>query len=62
MEALSGTLQIGLATGAGIFAFVIGGVAILATIGAEDRAKVLTLARHPVRSIFSEEEPEADET
>jgi hypothetical protein len=60
--AFSGTVQVLLATGAGAFALVIGGIALWLTLGEDDRGALLTLARHPVRTIFTEDEaPELDE-
>lgn len=60
IEALSGTLQIGLATAAGAFALLVGGGAIYATLGDEDRSQLRTLARHPLQAIFAEEQADDD--
>jgi hypothetical protein len=57
----SGTTQILLATGVGVAAILIGGIGIYATLGGEDRAQLLVLLRHPVRTIFTEDEPDPDE-
>jgi hypothetical protein len=57
----SGTTQILLATGAGAFAIVVGGIGVFFTLDAEDRAKLGVLLRHPVRSIFSEDAPDPDD-
>ncbi|HMJ33472.1 MAG TPA: hypothetical protein VK501_06120 [Baekduia sp.] len=57
----SGTTQILLATGAGAFAIVIGAIAVFFTLGTEDRGKLGTLLRHPVRTIFTEDEPDPDD-
>jgi hypothetical protein len=57
----SGATQILLATGAGAFAIVIGGIAVFATLSAGDRGKLGTLLRHPVRTIFTEDEPDPDD-
>jgi len=57
----SGVLEIALATGAGVLALVIGGIALLLTLGREDRGQLLNLARHPVRTIFTEDEPDPDD-
>ncbi|HEU4974522.1 MAG TPA: hypothetical protein VFT50_05490 [Baekduia sp.] len=61
IEALSGPLQIGLATAAGAFALLVGGGAIYATLDGDDRSKVRTLARHPLQTIFAEDEPGIDD-
>jgi hypothetical protein len=57
----SGTTQILLATGAGAFAIVIGGIGVFFTLDAEDRSKLGVLLRHPVRTIFTEDEPDRDD-
>lgn len=57
----SGTTQILLATGAGAFALVVGGIGVFFTLDAEDRAKLGVLLRHPLRTIFSEDEPDPDD-
>ena len=57
----SGTTQILLATGAGAFAIILGGIAVFFTLDQEDRGKLATLLRHPVRSIFTEDEPDPDD-
>jgi hypothetical protein len=57
----SGTTQILLATGAGAFAIVVGGVGIWFTLDQEDRGKLGVLLRHPVRTIFSEDQPDEDD-
>jgi hypothetical protein len=57
----SGTTQILLATGAGAFAIVIGGIAVYFTLDTEDRGKLGALLRHPVRTIFTEDEPDPDD-
>jgi hypothetical protein len=56
----SGTTQILLATGAGAFATAVAGVAVFFTLDAEDRAKLGVLLRHPVKAIFTEDEPDPD--
>jgi hypothetical protein len=57
----SGTTQILLATGAGAFAIVLGGIAVFFTLDQEDRGKLGTLLRHPVRAIFTEDQPDPDD-
>ena len=57
----SGTTQILLATGAGAFAVAIGGIAIYFTLDGEDRTKLGYLLRHPVKTIFTEDEPDPDD-
>jgi hypothetical protein len=57
----SGVTEILLATGAGAFAMVIGGIAVYFTLDAEDRAKLGVLLRHPVKAIFTEDEPDPDD-
>jgi hypothetical protein len=57
----SGTTQILLATGAGAFAIAVGGVAVFFTLDAEDRSKLGVLLRHPVKAIFTEDEPDPDD-
>jgi hypothetical protein len=57
----SGTTQILLATGAGAFAIVIGAVAVYFTLDADDRSKLGVLLRHPVKTIFTEDEPDPDD-
>jgi hypothetical protein len=57
----SGTTQILLATGAGALAIGVGGVAVFFTLDAEDRGKLGLLLRHPVKSIFTEDEPDPDD-
>jgi hypothetical protein len=58
MSAASGVTEILLATGAGAFALALGGIALYFTLDVEDRTKVGVLLRHPVRSIFTEDEPD----
>ena len=60
MLAASGVTEILLATGAGAFAIALAGAALFFTLDGEDRTKVGVLLRHPVRSIFSEDEPDRD--
>lgn len=50
-----------LATGAGVLAIVVVGIAIVASLGGEDRGKLAELARHPLRTIFAEDQPDDDE-
>ena len=57
----SGTTQILLATGAGAFAIAVAGVALFFTLDAEDRSKLGVLLRHPVKAIFTEDEPDPDD-
>ncbi|WCB96222.1 hypothetical protein DSM104299_04978 [Baekduia alba] len=57
----SGMTQVLLATGAGAFALVVGAVGIWFTLGAEDRTKLGVLLRHPVQTIFTEDEPDPDD-
>jgi hypothetical protein len=57
----SGTTQILLATGAGAFAIVVGAIGIFFTLDAEDRGKLGVLLRHPLKTIFSEDEPDPDD-
>ncbi|MCW2995259.1 MAG: hypothetical protein JWQ18_2754 [Conexibacter sp.] len=59
--AASGVTEIVLATGAGAFAMVIGGIAVYFTLDADDRQKAGVLLRHPVRTIFTEDEPDPDD-
>jgi hypothetical protein len=57
----SGTTQILLATGAGAFAIAFGGAVIVWAMDREDRRKVLSALRHPVRTVFTEDEPDEDD-
>ncbi|HEY6759571.1 MAG TPA: hypothetical protein VI318_08780 [Baekduia sp.] len=57
----SGSSQILLATGAGVFAVGVGGVGIWFSLGAEDRSKLALVFRHPVKTIFTEDEPDPDD-
>jgi hypothetical protein len=57
----AGWLSILLATGAGVLAIVIVGIAIVASLGGEDRGKLAQLARHPLRTIFAEDQPDEDD-
>jgi hypothetical protein len=57
----SGTTQILIATGAGAFAILVGAIAVYITLDAEDRTKLGVLLRHPVRAIFTEDEPDPDD-
>jgi hypothetical protein len=57
----SGTTQILLATGAGAFAILVGGVGVYFTLDAGDRSKLGVLLRHPVKTIFTEDEPDPDD-
>ena len=57
----SGVVEILLATGAGVFALVVGGIALYFTLEAEDRTKLGVLLRHPVKAIFTEDEPDPDD-
>jgi hypothetical protein len=57
----SGTTQILLATGAGAFAIVVGGIGVYFTLDAEGRGKLGVLLRHPIRTIFTEDEPDHDD-
>ena len=57
----SGISQILLATGAGAFALAIAGTGIYFTLGTEDRGRLGTLLRHPLREIFTEDEPDPDD-
>jgi hypothetical protein len=57
----SGTTQILLATGAGAFAIAVAGVALFFTLDAEDRTKLGVVLRHPVKAIFTEDEPDPDD-
>ncbi|HEY4095327.1 MAG TPA: hypothetical protein VGM33_07455 [Baekduia sp.] len=57
----SGISQILIATGAGVFALAVAGVGIFLTLGTEDRGKLGTLLRHPLREIFTEDEPDPDD-
>jgi hypothetical protein len=50
-----------LATGAGLLAIAIMGVAVYFTLGAEDRTRLGVLLRHPVKAIFTEDEPDPDD-
>jgi hypothetical protein len=59
--AASGVTEILLATGAGAFAIAVAGVALYFTLDGEDRTKLGVLLRHPVRSIFTEDEPDPDD-
>jgi hypothetical protein len=47
--------------GVAIFACLVGGSAIYATLGDGDRGSLRTLARHPLKSIFSEDAPDRDD-
>jgi hypothetical protein len=57
----SGTTQIVIATGVGVVAIIVGGIGVVATLGQEDRGHLRTLLRHPVRTIFTEDEPDLDD-
>jgi quinol-cytochrome oxidoreductase complex cytochrome b subunit len=57
----SGTTQILLATGAGAFALVVGAIGIFFTLDADDRSKLGMVLRHPVKTIFTEDEPDPDD-
>lgn len=57
----SATTTILITFGVAIFACVIGGGAIYATLGDGDRGSLRTLARHPLRTIFSEDPPDRDD-
>jgi hypothetical protein len=57
----SGVTEILLATGAGVFALAIGAIALYFTLDAEDRTKLGVLLRHPVKAIFTEDEPDPDD-
>jgi hypothetical protein len=59
--AASGVTEILLATGAGAFAIVVAGVALYFTLDGDDRTKLGVLLRHPVRAIFTEDEPDPDD-
>jgi hypothetical protein len=59
--AASGATEILLATGAGAFAIALAGAALFFTLEGEDRTKLGVLLRHPVRSIFTEDEPDPDD-
>ena len=50
-----------LATGAGLLAIAIMGVGLYFTLGAKDRTKLGVLLRHPVKAIFTEDEPDPDD-
>ena len=56
--------MMGAAFGVGVIAIVAGGAAILSTLGREDRQQTLNAIRHPLRTVFSEDEdaePDVDE-
>jgi 2-methylisocitrate lyase-like PEP mutase family enzyme len=57
----SGTTQILLATAVGVVAIIVGGIGVVATLGREDRGQLRTLLRHPVRTIFTEDEPDPED-
>jgi hypothetical protein len=59
--AASGVTEILLATGAGVLALIVGGIALYFTLDAEDRTKLGVLLRHPVKAIFTEDEPDPDD-
>jgi hypothetical protein len=61
MVIAAGTTAILLAFGAGLFAMAVAAVAIFASLGTEDRAKLRELARHPLRTIFAEDQPDDDD-
>jgi hypothetical protein len=50
-----------LATGAGLFAILLMGVGVFFTLDGEDRTKFGVLLRHPVKAIFTEDEPDPDD-
>jgi hypothetical protein len=50
-----------LATGAGVFAIALMGIAVYFTLDTEDRSKFVVLLRHPVKAIFTEDEPDPDD-
>jgi hypothetical protein len=57
----SGWIAVLLATGAGVVAIVAIGIGIFVSMGREDRGKLATLARHPLRTIFAEDQPDEDD-
>ena len=50
-----------LATGAGVFAIALMIVAVYFTLDGEDRSKFVVVLRHPVKAIFTEDEPDPDD-
>ena len=63
MVIASATLAIVITFGVAIFAAAVGLAAIYATLGTEDRGQLVQLARHPLKTIFSErvDDPDDDE-
>ena len=57
----SAATEIILVFGVGFVAIFIGGFAIYYSLGSEDRGKMSTLMRHPLREIFTEDEPDPDD-
>jgi hypothetical protein len=57
----SAATEIALAFGVGFVAIAVGAIAIYFSAGLEDRGKLATLARHPLREIFKEDEPDPDD-
>jgi hypothetical protein len=57
----TGWSAVALATGAGVFAIFVLGIAIVASLDTEDRGKLKQLARHPLRTIFAEDQPDDDD-
>ncbi len=57
----TGWIAVLLATGAGVFAIFVLGIAIVASLGGDDRGKLKELARHPLRTIFAEDQPDDDD-
>ena len=49
-------VMVGAAFGVGVIAVLVGGAAILATLGRDDRRQALDVLRHPLRTVFSEHE------
>lgn len=57
----SAATEIILVFGVGFVAIAIGAIAIYFSFGTEDRGKLATLVRHPLREIFREDVPDPDD-
>ena len=56
LVATNAYVMMGAAFGVGAIAVFVGGAFILATLGTEDRRQALNVLRHPLRTVFSEDE------
>ncbi len=60
MVIASATLAIVITFGVAILAAAVGLAAIYATLGSEDRGQLVQLARHPLKTVFSERVDDPD--